>query len=152
MAEDFYSNFVTNRKRKKRRTICIFSIFNCLQIRSEIRFLWRPTHFQKGQKTQKHRLQLKFATDFSQISYRVASLCGTQMVIFSKPPNNILPPFWFLLQPYLVAIVPSLPYELAVIRRLTGNWHNQKPEIPSLRLHLQGIWTVGSDSTIIVRN
>jgi hypothetical protein len=50
-------------------------------------------YFQKGQKTQKHRLQLKFATDFSQISYRVASLCGTQMVIFSKPPNNILPPF-----------------------------------------------------------
>ena len=110
MAESFYSNFVTNRKRKKRRTICIFSIFNCLQIRSEIRFLRRPTHFQKGQKTQKHRLQLKFATDFIQISHKAASPCGTHVVIFSKPPKNILPPFLFLLQLYRVAIVPSLPY------------------------------------------
>jgi hypothetical protein len=110
MAEDFYNNFITVRKRRKRRTICIFPIFHCLQIWSEFRFLRHPAHFQKGPKTQKRRLQLKFATNFSQISHRVASPCGTHVVIFSKPPKNILPPFLFLLQLYRVAIVPSLPY------------------------------------------
>ena len=110
MAADFYSKFVTDRKRRKIQTIFIFSIFNCLQIRSQIRVLRHPTHLQKDPKTQKRRLQLNFATDFSQTSHKVASPYDTQLVIFSKPPTNILPPFLFLFQLYRVSTVPSLPY------------------------------------------
>ena len=110
MAEDFYNKFGTDRKRRKIRTICLFPIFNCLQIWSEFRFFTAPDAFKKGPKTQKRRLQLKFATDFSQISHRVASPQNTQMVIFSKPPKNILTPFLFLFQLYRISTVSSLPY------------------------------------------
>jgi len=116
MAEYFYNKFVTNRKRIKRRTICIFPIFNCLQNRSEIRFLRHPTHFQKGLKTQKRRLQLKFATDFIQISHKAASPCGTHVVIFSKPPKNILPAFLFLLQLYPVSLMSTQEGETSNLR------------------------------------
>ena len=128
MAEDFYNNFITVRKRRKRRTICIFPIFHCLQIWSEFRFLRHPAHFQKGPKTQKRRLQLKFATNFSQISHRVASPCGTHVVIFSKPPKISYPLFYFCCNCAALQLYPVSP----IYRILCAVWEG---EISARRPH-----------------
>ena len=97
-ANDFLKNLVIVRKRRKRGAICIFSFFNCFQIQSEIPFYTGPDALKNGQKTEKQEFQLKFTTDFRKNSHRARSPCDTQLVIFSNPPKNILPPFLFLLQ------------------------------------------------------
>ena len=75
MAEDFYSKFVTDRKRRKIRTICIFQIFNCLQIRSEIRFFTAPDAFTKRPKNTKTSIAAevrnRFQPNFTQSCFPI---------------------------------------------------------------------------------
>ena len=94
MAEDFYSKFVTDRKRRKIRTICIFQIFNCLQIRSEIRFLTAPDAFTKRPKNTKTsnaaEVRNRFQPNFTQSCFLIWYLNGD----FFKTPKKYLTPFF----------------------------------------------------------
>ena len=111
MAEDFYSKFVTDRKRRKIRTICIFPIFNCLQIRSEIRFFTAPDAFTKRPKNTKTSIAAEVRNRFQPNSTQSCFPIGYSNGDFFKTTNKYLTPFLFLFQLYRVSTVPSLSYE-----------------------------------------
>ena len=117
MAEDFYSKFVTDRKRRKIRTICIFPIFNCLQIRSEIRFFYGTRRIYK--KAQKHK-NVDCSWSSQPISAKFHTKLLPHMVLkwwfFQNHQKISNPLFYFCFNCTAFQLYPVSPTSFAILR------------------------------------
>ena len=93
MAEDFYSKFVTDRNRRKIQKNCIFQIFNCLQIRSKIRFFTAPDAFTKRPKNTKTSIAAEVRNRFQPNSTQSCFPIWYSNGDFFKTTKKYLTPF-----------------------------------------------------------